>query len=160
MTPRRPRDIGTAAESAAVRCLVANGFPAAERRQLRGAKDAGDITGTPGIAWSVKGGQAAKTASDLAISRWLDELETQRGHARADIGVLVQQRAGVGEANAHRWWAWLQWHQVAEQFVDRGCWVPEALSAIPVRVLLGDALSLLRAAGYGEPIADLDSGAA
>src|SRR5690554_3488274 len=105
MAPRRPRDIGTAAESAVVRYLRAHGFPHAERRALRGARDAGDITGTPGICWSVKGGQAAKDASDGLVEDWLFELERQRSHARADCGVLVLQRRGYGPERAGRWWA-------------------------------------------------------
>lgn len=154
VTPRRPRDIGTHAESATVRCLAASGFPNAERRQLRGIRDAGDVTGKPGLAWSVKGGLAAKGASDLDIARWLAELETQRGHAKADIGVLVQQRAGVGETNAHRWWAWLRLEPLAI-LVDPGSFVAEPIQAAPVRLLLGDALLLLRSNGYGDPITEV-----
>ena len=64
MAPRRPRDIGTHTESAAVRYLRTAGFPHAERRSLRGTLDAGDITGCIGTAWSVKGGMMACGASD------------------------------------------------------------------------------------------------
>jgi hypothetical protein len=142
---RRPKDIGTAAETATVCYLRPNGFPAAERRALRGAKDAGDIAGTPGICWSVKGGEQARTASDRQITAWLAELETQRGHAGADLGVLVLQRRGVGPANAHRWWAILRGDTVLRQLGD-------ALAAIPVRLLLADAVTLLRTAGYGTPL--------
>lgn len=148
MTPRRPRDIGTAAETAVVRHLHANGFPHAERRSLRGALDAGDITGTPGICWEVKGGDAARTASDLTISRWMQELAVEISHADADVGLLVIQRAGVGPANAGRWWAYMPAFQVADLTA------PEPLPAtrvygFPVRMLLADAVTLLRAAGYG-----------
>ncbi|NAE18288.1 hypothetical protein, partial [Enterococcus hirae] len=68
--PARPRDIGTAAETATVRYLRTAGFPHAERRALRGTHDCGDITGTPGLAWEVKGGQAAKGASDGQVAQW------------------------------------------------------------------------------------------
>src|SRR5690606_36637180 len=96
MAPRRPRDIGTAAETAVVRYLRDHGFPHAERRTLRGSQDAGDITGIPGVCWSVKGGQAAKDASDGLVEDWLSELERQRSRAKASYGVLVLQRRGYG----------------------------------------------------------------
>ncbi|MGN9802044.1 hypothetical protein [Micromonospora sp. L32] len=146
----KPRQIGTKAESAVVKVLIPNGFPHAERRALRGEHDAGDLTGTPGICWSVKGGDMARTASDLDIQRWLGELATQIGHAKADVGVLVVQRKAVGEANAHRWWAIMP----ALQFTALA-WVPPRdavpFGDFPVRMLLADAITLLRAAGYGEP---------
>src|SRR6185312_8871013 len=118
MTPRKPRAIGTATETAVVRYLVANGFPHAERRSLRGSLDAGDITGCPGLVWSVKGGVAAKTASDGQVAKWLAELERQRVNAAATIGVLVLQRAGIGEANAGRWWAVVGYGQLCCGIVD------------------------------------------
>jgi len=144
----RPRDIGTRAESAVVRYLHTAGFPYAERRSLRGALDAGDITGTPGICWEVKGGDAARTASDLTIGRWMQELAVEVSHADATVGLLVVQRAGVGPANAGRWWAYMPAFQVADLAA------PEPLAAtrvyaFPVRMLLADAVTLLRAAGYG-----------
>lgn len=149
MTPRRPRDIGTAAETAVVRHLTANGFPQCERRALRGADDAGDLTGTPGICWSVKGGEAARNASDLAITRWLAALATQMRHAQADVGVLVIQRRGVGPDNAGRWWAIMPAFQLADLAAE-----PQMSAApldFPVRMLLADACRLLTAAGYGQP---------
>ena len=57
----KPKQIGTRAETAVARYLAANGFPHAERRTLRGREDAGDITGTPGVCWEVKGGEAHVT---------------------------------------------------------------------------------------------------
>jgi len=141
MTPRKPRAIGTATETAVVRYLAANGFPHAERRSLRGSLDAGDITGTPGVAWSVKGGVAAKTASDGQVGRWLAELERQRTNAAATVGVLVLQRAGIGEANAGRWWAVVGYGGLCCGVVD----------GPPARLHLADVCTLLRNAGYGTP---------
>lgn len=142
----RPRDIGTRAETAVVRALRRHGFPHAERRALRGSTDAGDITGTPGICWEVKGGQAARTASDGQILAWLVELEAERLNAHADIGVLVVQRAGIGAPNAHRWWAILFLRDVARL---TGATLPDRLELYPVRMLLADAAELLCNAGYG-----------
>lgn len=101
----RPKDIGTAGETAVVRALRELGFPYAERRALAGARDLGDITGTPGIVWEVKAGNAAKTASDGQVAKWLDETERERINAGAQYGVLVLARSGIGAANASRWWA-------------------------------------------------------
>ncbi|MFC6017780.1 hypothetical protein ACFP2T_16385 [Plantactinospora solaniradicis] len=154
---RRPRDIGTAAETATVRYLQAHGWPTAERRALRGNCDAGDITGTPGVCWEVKGGNAARTASDLDIERWMAELAVEFRNAQADVGLLVVQRAGVGPANAGRWWAWMPAFQLSSLIFE----VPilPAGYTFPVRMLLGDAVSLLRSAGYGtqpRPVLSLD----
>ncbi|MEV7267085.1 hypothetical protein AB0N38_26335 [Micromonospora aurantiaca] len=149
---RRPRDIGTAAESATVKYLAANGFPHAERRSLRGALDAGDVTGCPGICIEVKGGDAARNASDLQIERWMAEVTRERENAKADVGLLVVQRAGVGPANAGRWWAVLPLSTVA--LLRVGIQPPPNRAVVAdasVRMLLGDAVTLLRAAGYGEP---------
>lgn len=153
MAPRRPRDIGTAAESAVVRYLRTAGFPHAERRALRGNHDAGDVTGTPGICWEVKGGTAARMASDGLIQAWLDETDKERVAAGADVGVLVVQRPGIGPANAGRWWAILPGWQYESlcaremegfgrwRFGDRG----------PLRMHLSQVCALLVYAGYGTP---------
>lgn len=151
---RRPRDIGTSAETATVRYLVPNGFPHAERRSLKGSLDQGDITGTPGVCWEVKGGEVAKKASDGQVALWLAETERERVNARAEVGVLVVQRAGIGPANAGRWWAVIDSWTMA-RLVDYGAtiyhdaatdrWTPK----VPVRLHLGDAVRLLRWAGYG-----------
>ena len=135
----KPKAIGTAAESAVVKVMQRAGFPHAERRALRGGLDAGDITGIPGVVVEVKGGAAAKTASDAQVEDWLAETETERINAKADLAVLVVQRKGVGYPNADKWWA-----------VVDGLHLKAAppLNA-PVRLLFGDVLRWLRANGYG-----------
>lgn len=126
-----------------VRFLRAGGFPHAERRTLKGNLDQGDITGTPGICWEVKGGNAARNASDLLIDQWLAETEAERVNARADIGVLVVQRAGIGPANAGRWWA----------IVPAG-FFHGTTTGPACRLHLTALVHLLRQAGYGEPFID------
>lgn len=138
----KPKAIGTSAESAVVRVLRAHGFPHAERRALAGVHDLGDITGCPGICWEVKGGEAAKNASDAQIAAWMVETDVEVANASAHVGVLVVQRRGVGPANAHRWWA----------VVRADAWILNAPGAFPVRMVLGDACLMLRAIGYGEPL--------
>ena len=146
----KPKQIGTKAESAVVKYLVPNGFPQAERRALRGEHDAGDLAGTLGICWSVKGGDMARTASDLDIANWLSDLATQVVNANADVGVLVVQRKGVGPDNAGRWWAVMPAFQLAALVAEPiGA---KEFDGFPVRMLLADAVTLLRAAGYGEAV--------
>lgn len=151
--PRRPRDIGTDAERAVVRVLRASGWPHAERRALRGTADAGDITGTPGIVWEVKGGNAARRAGDSQVEAWLAETEQERRNAGADIGVLVVQRAGIGPANAHRWWAIVPMRSMHDLLLAP---YVDAPGDIPVRLTLGGMCRVLCAAGYGEPLTPPD----
>lgn len=134
--------IGTAAETAVVRAMQTRGFPSAERRRLRGRDDAGDLTGIPGVCVEVKGGAAAKDASDAQIEAWLVETEVERVNGRADIGVLVVQRRGVGPANADRWWAVVDGRHLAPDL------------QMPLRMLFGDFLRWLRIQGYGDELED------
>lgn len=135
----KPKNLGTAAESAVVKVLQ-EFWPYAERRALRGAADEGDITGTPGIVWEVKGGAAAKTASDGQIEAWLDETEQERENADADIGVLVVQRKGIGYPNAGQWWAVMGIEPANPTF--------GASTNVVVRMHLIDACRLLEVWGY------------
>lgn len=141
MAPRSPRDIGTAAETAVVRYLRTAGWPHAERRALRGHADAGDITGTPGLAWSIKAGAYARYPSDRQITEWLDELDTQRAHAGADHGILITRRYNV--ADPARWWAWARVSSLAT--LVGGAWPAEGWATTH----LGQAVTVLHAAGYG-----------
>jgi hypothetical protein len=156
MTARRPRDIGTDAERAVERFLQANGWPQAEKRRLRGRLDAGDITGTPGICWEVKGGDAARTASDRRVAEWLTETEIERANAGADLGVLVLQRRSIGPARAGEWWAITTLATLTELtavMIDAATY---HAPAAPIRLLLGDLVRLLHAAGYGSPAPDAE----
>ena len=145
----RPKAIGTAAETAVVRYLRSDGFPQAERRALTGTHDQGDITGTPGVAWEVKGGQAAKTASDGQIAAWLAETAAERINAGAEVGVLITARSGFGAANAGRWWA----HIDSDYFTAlTGVPIPPTARPFPLRMSLHHLVTVLRLAGFGEPI--------
>jgi hypothetical protein len=159
----KPKIVGTRAESAVVRFMRSAGFPQAERRALRGALDAGDITGCPGLALSVKGGQYAKTASDALIAQWLDECMTQTANAGADVGLLVVARAGIGEANAGRWWAVMPGVQYETLCSLQDCGMTGCAghgtvgfgASDPVRIHLAHACRLLVYAGYGTAPAEL-----
>lgn len=145
----RPKNIGTAAETAVVRAARTRGFPQADRLTLTGRHDRGDIGLCPGVILEVKAGQAAKTASDGLIASWLLETDRERRNAGASIGILVTARAGIGAGNAHRWWAHLRLEVVA-LLIDQGSYTHEELGDQPIRMTLDTALALLLTAGYGE----------
>lgn len=90
---------GTAAETAVVQYLRTRWWPGAERRALAGAKDLGDVTGTPGVVWEVKAG------GRLAIPEWLRETVVERDNAGVPLGLLVVKPKGVGVTKVHEWWA-------------------------------------------------------
>lgn len=146
----RPKNIGTATETAVVRTARTRGFPLADRLTLTGANDRGDIGLCPGVIIEVKGGEQARNASDLDIERWLAETLRERDNAGADIAFLVTQRRGVGAPNAHRWWAWwrIGWLEYARGHDHPGTGPYDT----PIRMRLDDALTLIRTAGYGTPL--------
>ena len=146
----RPRDIGTRTETAVVRWLTAHGWPNAERRALHGNTDLGDITGTPGLIWEVKGGEAAKDASDRQIDAWLDETETERRNAAAAYGFLVCQRRGKGDPG--QWWAWMATDVLGALLcdgVDSSCLLTPD-DAAPVRMRLDHLATLLHLRGWAD----------
>jgi hypothetical protein len=145
----RPRAIGTYAETAVARTAQTNGFPNADRFALHGSRDIGDVGLCPGVIVEVKGGHAAHHATDLDVQNWLDETARERDNANAAVGFLVVQREHVGAPNAHRWWAywrlgWISDLSYTQAFISARHTV--------VRMTLGGALDLLRAAGYGDPL--------
>ena len=91
---RRPRDIGTSAETAVKRWLQDDGWPDCERRPLAGNRDEGDLTvcRSPLIIAEVKAGATADKASDNLIREWLEQTETERANAGAELAVLVVRR--------------------------------------------------------------------
>ncbi|MEV8177211.1 hypothetical protein AB0O99_04085 [Cellulosimicrobium funkei] len=156
----RPKQIGTAAETAVVRAARTRGFPHADRLTLTGNKDRGDIGLCPGVILEVKGGEKARAASDLDIERWLDETDREAVHANADVAFLVTQRRGVGAPNAHRWWAWwrLSWLDNVRDADVPSHSVPTHHNLV-VRMLFDDALTIVRTAGYGQPLPDQEHAA-
>lgn len=111
----KPKNIGTAAETAVVNFLLSIGFDktTALRKTLSGASDIGDVwchhsDGT--IIFEVKGGEAAKTASHAQIEAWLAEAAREKANAALDervTPVLVTQRRGVGHGRAGDWTLWI-----------------------------------------------------
>ena len=144
----RSKSIGTASERAVVRYLAAHGFPAAERRALHGATDLGDITGTPGIVWEVKGGEAAKDASDKRVAAWLDEAREEAGNAGATYGFLIVQRRQKGVRD---WWAVLDVCDLAKLV---RCDSREQASNMHARITLAQLVELLAIAGWTDTAAN------
>ena len=158
---RRPKDVGTDTERAVARYLTANGWPSAEIRRTHGSLDLGDITGTPGLIWEVKGGHQAEQATDANITEWLEETELERSNAHADVGVLIWKRKGKGHASVGAWWAALPgWAYLYLARTGYGVIIPPATTILtyhrapPVRLLVADLTRLLRTAGYGDQLGD------
>lgn len=160
------RDKGNRAELELARYLRA-WFPNAERsvaagfkstsgdRVVRESQDRGDIRDgcLPGwpIVWQCK--DVVKThpkgLANSALRDLLVETRRQRDAASAQIGLLVEKRAG--HANPAVWWVHLTLQEVAAIRYRR--WfpaiVPDAGSnAAPVRLELGDLMAQLEASGF------------
>ena len=86
MNPSKQK--GTAAETAVVDYLRANGWPHAERRTLAGAHDRGDIAGIPGVVVEVK---ACRT---FDLAGWVAEAHTEAENAGMPLGVVWAKRRG------------------------------------------------------------------
>ncbi|GAA1333845.1 hypothetical protein GCM10009592_28480 [Brachybacterium rhamnosum] len=149
----RPKQIGTAGESAVVATAQTLGFPWAERLVLHGAKDIGDVRLALGVHLEVKSGHAAETASDALIETWMRELETELENADALAGALITKRKGISGARAHLWWA----HVRSSWLATWRCYPPHpAFGQVgpdaTVRMTLDSLLAQLRATGYGDPL--------
>jgi hypothetical protein len=94
----RPRDKGTAAETAVVDYLQSYGFHV-ERRALHGATDRGDIAGLhAGGVWVCE----VKAVAQPSYGAWLKEAETERRNADADYGVVLHKPRGVAQPARYR----------------------------------------------------------
>lgn len=138
------RNKGAKAERDLVAYLRTVGFSDAERAvrtgyrtQQRAAADPGDVTGTPGVVWSVKDAAAERLAD------WFAELDAMDG-AMTDVRLLVHKR--TGKADPGRWWCWTR----VDTLLVLAAGGPWASCTAPVRMELGHVVPLLRAAGYGD----------
>jgi len=150
---RYSRNKGAVAERDLVRWLRTNGFPHAERAVRTGYRttdrtsaDPGDVTGTPGIVWSVKDCAAER------ITEWLDELVNMAAHDTSfeePVQLLVTKRRG--HANPGEWWCWLQLLDIGQLLTGSSPDVVIPEWNRPLRMELGHVMPLLRTAGYGSP---------
>ena len=107
-----PRRKGTGAETDLINWLRAHGAPGADRHALHGARDLGDVQGTPGLCWSVK---FVGKGKPMNLSGWLNDLQVMRfnNDARLPVldtgpppgcdGVLVVRRVGYPDPGS--WYA-------------------------------------------------------
>jgi hypothetical protein len=79
---------GTAAETAVVRFLQANGYPHAERRALAGNQDRGDVAGIPALVIEVK------NAAKMELAGWLDEAIKESDFHIGNLAVVWHKRRG------------------------------------------------------------------
>lgn len=86
----RSRDKGTKAETKIVEYLRANGWPAVERRAMRGGNDCGDIAGLPGVAVE------AKDCVRLEPAAWIAEANREAANAGEPVGVTWFHVRGKG----------------------------------------------------------------
>jgi hypothetical protein len=147
--------IGTRTAQAVCKTLRNHGFPYAERRDENGAYDRGDIAGCGtdfgDVCWQVKGGHAAEDASLAKVREWLAETEVQRTNAKADVGILVRKRKGVGDSRAHLWHAEITEATYRELLGrETGFWdvSPERHQAV-LSMTLEEIARLLVRAGFG-----------
>lgn len=142
---------GTAAESAIVKYLRANGFGGADRQPLRGGRDQGDINVCPGIIIEAKTSARTKATglpADKVLRMWLDQTELERTNAGAAVGLLVVKRHGTTDAG--RWNCWCRLGHLAL------CPSP-TLENVPIMLTLADSIRVLRVIGYGDQLDEVAS---
>lgn len=118
----------------------------------RVSRDCGDIDGTPGLCWQVK--HLGSDFTDTQVRELMRATEDQAITAAADLGILVQRRAG--KAHPGDWYTWItasDLHYLMQrarnpELVQLG--QPPATTT-PLRLLASDLVALLTAAGYGAP---------
>lgn len=91
----RAGERGTRWETTVVTYLQDNGLPGAERRRLRGKRDAGDLTGVPG--WVI----GCKDEQRIDLAGYMDELAGQAvnsGREEWAAEVVKRRRRPVGDA--------------------------------------------------------------
>lgn len=96
---------GTAAETAVVRYLQAEGFTQAERRTLAGAHDRGDIAGIPSTVIEVK------NCARQELAGWVAEAEVERDNDGAGLGVVWHKMRG--RSNPADWFVTMSGAQFA-----------------------------------------------
>lgn len=103
----RPKDVGTAFETACARWLSERLGQRVERRALHGTKDEGDLgwlrssTGLDGIV-ECKAGRQAEAAAPANVAEWRRQTDAERENARAGFALLVLKTKGVGAKSIGR----------------------------------------------------------
>lgn len=136
----RPKDIGTRAESGALRAIRKT-FPAAERLTLSGSADRGDIGGCGDFIFEVKGGAQSAAPSSAQVDAWMGEATVEAKNAGVKHGILVLQRPGYSPNRSERWWAYISVNALSQVLGSE--FYTNAF--LPVRFELGDLLFILDA---------------
>lgn len=144
---RRPKDIGTEAETAASRFCIANGFPKCDRRSLKGAKDRGDLLLCDGVIAEVK--VRDRTISLQEIAGWMIETETERINASADYGFLIVRKKFANVAHWPCFWMVKDVVTLHTDFEPDQSGIIKPRTAIASMTLI-DSVMMLRHCGYGE----------
>lgn len=102
----KPKQKGTAAETAVVQWAKKHEFYQAERLALYGTLDRGDVRIASGVMAQVKDGYTKdrKEPTDFQIDGWLKETEKQRQRGEFEIALLVHKRFGKGDPDEWRWY--------------------------------------------------------
>lgn len=147
MTGATNRRRGIVAERDLVRWLRVNGWPQAERSVVTGYRtatrqrpDGGDITGTPGIVWSLKDHATER------IADWWTELEAMQGGPT--VRLLVVKRRG--HADPGLWWCWLTLAELVDLFPTKDPVSEDITVHGLVRAQLNVVAPILHMAGYGD----------
>lgn len=132
----------------------------------RSTSDTGDVVGTGDLLfWSCKNHEKAVTTPTVLILGWLNEAtdKASGGTARARVPVLVLKRKGARHAS--RAWAYVWSHTLVDLHIvaavlarpGHGITPPPSLPVppFPVRMELGELLTLLAAAGYTERVPEV-----
>jgi hypothetical protein len=157
---RSNRNRGLNAERDLCKWLRSNGFPHAERAVRTGFRtldrtsaDPGDVTGTPGVVWSVKDCAVEQRSVWMAELQGMDDRPANEPGGDPPERLLVHKRRG--HADPGKWWCWLTLAGLLNLTVDtHACQVIAAArdNTAPIRMELGDVVPLLRSAGYGSPL--------
>lgn len=142
---RANRRKGHDTERSVARYLRSVGFAGAERAVRTGYRvgdrevpDPLDITGVPGVVWSVK-----NDASNQ-IAAWLNEAEIARNHHGAELAILVTRRRG--KADVSRWWTWVSLPALVRAVLGTGWHDVNGYVCLE----FGDLVPMLHRAGYGD----------
>ena len=99
------KDKGDRCERLLVAWLVQNGYPMAHRSRAGWSDDIGDVLGVPGLVIE------AKSAKQMRIGPWLDELDVEKRNAGCADGVLIVRRPGWPDAGD-----WFAVRRVRDEF--------------------------------------------
>lgn len=104
MAKQKPKDKGTAAETAVVQWAKKHGFYTAVRIALTGSKDTGDVRIASGVMAQVKNGYTEhREPTDFQVGEWLAQMEKQQKNGQWQYALLVHKRYGKSDPDMWRW---------------------------------------------------------